>query len=65
MPGLFGNWSLVREWGRLGSPGTLRKDWFATEDLAKAAYIKLIKNKQKKGYELFGNPTLKHLPAAQ
>ena len=21
MPGLFGDWSLVREWGRIGQPG--------------------------------------------
>jgi hypothetical protein len=23
-PTLFGGWDLVREWGRIGSPGTLR-----------------------------------------
>ena len=30
-PGLFDDWSLVREWGRVGSSGTVRKDWFNTE----------------------------------
>ena len=25
-PGIFGDWSLVREWGRVGSPGTVRKN---------------------------------------
>ena len=29
-PGIFGDWSLVKEWGRAGSPGTVRKDWFDT-----------------------------------
>jgi len=26
MPGLFGDWSLVREWGRIGQPGQVRVD---------------------------------------
>jgi len=30
LPTLFGDWSLVREWGRIGSPGTVKKDWFET-----------------------------------
>lgn len=49
-PGLFGDWSLVREWGRVGSPGTVRKDWFDTEPEAVTAAEKLLKEKQKKGY---------------
>jgi len=28
LPTLFDDWSLVREWGRIGSPGTVKKDWF-------------------------------------
>lgn len=51
MPGLFGDWSLVREWGRAGSSGTLRKDWFDTEEEAVSAGEKLRKAKQKKGYQ--------------
>lgn len=49
-PGLFGDWSLVREWGRVGSPGTVRKDWFGTEEDAVIAAEKLCKEKQRKGY---------------
>jgi predicted DNA-binding WGR domain protein len=26
MPNLFGHWTVMREWGRRGSPGTLRLD---------------------------------------
>ena len=29
-PTLFGGWDLVREWGHIGSPGTLRIDPFET-----------------------------------
>ena len=27
MLGLLGEWALVREWGRIGSLGTVRKTW--------------------------------------
>jgi predicted DNA-binding WGR domain protein len=36
-PGLFDDWSLVRKWGRVGSPGTVPKDWFDTEEKAVSA----------------------------
>jgi hypothetical protein len=26
MPSQFGNWTAMREWGRRGSPGTVRRD---------------------------------------
>ena len=51
-PGLFGDWSLVREWGRVGSPGTVRKDWFDTGAEALNAGLVLCEAKQKKGYQL-------------
>ena len=50
-PGIFGDWSLVKEWGRAGSPGTVRKDWFDTEMEAQIAGQKLCAEKQKKGYQ--------------
>jgi len=31
VPGLFGDWGLVREWGRLGRAGQSCTDWFETE----------------------------------
>ena len=49
-PGLFDDWSLVREWGRVGSSGTVRKDWFNTEAEAIIAGEKLREAKCKKGY---------------
>lgn len=34
---LFGEWCLIREWGRVGSPGTSRTDWhFSSRDALNA-----------------------------
>jgi predicted DNA-binding WGR domain protein len=49
-PTLFGQWALVREWGRIGSPGTVRTDWFVTEDEAEAAREHLAQRKTRRGY---------------
>lgn len=51
MPGLFGDWSLVREWGRTGQPGQIRVDWFDDETEAKGARFAIQMEKAKKGYE--------------
>lgn len=51
MPGLFGDWGLVRNWGRIGSFGQQRTDWFETEDAAKNARFDLHMLKAKRGYE--------------
>lgn len=50
-PGIFGDWSLITEWGRIGSPGTIRKKWFATEEEALQAANTLRITKCKKGYQ--------------
>jgi len=36
-PTLFGEWILIAEWGRIGSPGAVRQKVFQSVDLAKAA----------------------------
>jgi predicted DNA-binding WGR domain protein len=51
VPGIFGDWSVIREWGRAGSPGTVRKDWFDSEEEAIAAGEMLREAKRKKGYQ--------------
>ena len=51
MPGLFGEWSLVREWGRIGQPGQVRVDWFPSEGAAKDARFDIQMQKAKRGYE--------------
>jgi predicted DNA-binding WGR domain protein len=49
-PTLFGEWTLVREWGRIGSPGTVRLDWFDSASQAEAAGRKLGRQKERRGY---------------
>lgn len=50
VPGIFGDWSLVREWGRVRSPGTVRKEWFGSEKEAVAVGEALSEAKRRKGY---------------
>lgn len=50
-PGFFGDWGLVREWGRIGRSGRLRTDWYPTEADAKEACFELHMKKAKRGYE--------------
>ena len=50
-PGLFGDWALVREWGRIGQPGQVRVDWCETEAAAKDARFDILMRKAKRGYE--------------
>jgi predicted DNA-binding WGR domain protein len=49
-PTLFGGWDLVREWGRIGSPGTLRSDPFETLEESERALRRIEKQKRKRGY---------------
>ncbi|MEO1495271.1 MAG: WGR domain-containing protein [Pseudomonadota bacterium] len=51
VPGLFGDWGLVREWGRIGSGGRVRTEWFESEAEAKDARFELHMAKAKRGYE--------------
>lgn len=51
-PDLFDDWSLVKEWGRVGSPGTVRKERFDCEKAAAIAGQKIRNSKIKKGYQL-------------
>lgn len=50
VPGLFGDWELVRNWGRIGSSGKVRTDWFDTEAEAMDARFDLHMKKAKSGY---------------
>lgn len=49
-PTLFGAWAVIREWGRIGQPGTVRESWFETEALARAVGLKLKGRKERRGY---------------
>lgn len=49
---LFDGWALVREWGRIGQPGTVREAWFETEGAARAAGERVRQRKEKRGYRV-------------
>ncbi|MDQ2694580.1 MAG: WGR domain-containing protein [Pseudomonadota bacterium] len=49
-PTLFGPWAMVREWGRIGSPGTVRETWHDSEEEALEAGERFLKQKTKRGY---------------
>lgn len=53
-PTLFGEWALIREWGRIGSPGTVKEAWFETVESAARAALKLRGQKQRRGYLAIG-----------
>lgn len=50
-PNLFGEWSLLREWGRIGSAGRLVTGSFASEREATLAMAEHLKAKLSNGYE--------------
>ena len=50
-PDLFGQVCLVREWGRIGRPGRLRRDPFPDAVLAGQALNRLATAKRRRGYQ--------------
>ena len=51
LPTLFGEWVLLREWGRIGSAGRLVSGLFASEREADLAMAQHLTAKLRKGYE--------------
>jgi predicted DNA-binding WGR domain protein len=49
-PTLFGEWALIRQWGRIGSKGSVLENWFDSQDDAERAGVKLRKAKERRGY---------------
>lgn len=49
-PDLFGQWCLMREWGRIGSTGRTRSAPFLTPQDAQAALDKQRRVKERRGY---------------
>lgn len=50
MPNLFGHWTIMREWGRRGSPGTLRLETSRRREDAQLAEQRTIKRRLQHGY---------------
>ena len=49
-PTLFGGFTLVREWGRIGQVGTCRHDQYDTAEMARLALDTLMAAKRRRGY---------------
>jgi predicted DNA-binding WGR domain protein len=49
-PTLFGEWSLVREWGGIGRAGTVALEMHRTRGAADIALITKWSEKRKRGY---------------
>jgi len=49
-PSLFGDMTLVREWGRIGQRGRQRIEMHQTEDKAAEALESWLRRKQRRGY---------------
>jgi predicted DNA-binding WGR domain protein len=49
-PDLFGQWCLMREWGRIGSAGQTRALPFSTRQQAQVALDKQRQAKERRGY---------------
>jgi len=47
---IFEDWAIVKEWGRIGSPGTIREEWFDNEPLALKKADSIIKRRVRRGY---------------
>ena len=53
-PNLFGEWTLLREWGRIGQGGRVRLDLFRSKAEAERALSGLEGVKQRRAYEHIG-----------
>lgn len=47
---LFGEWALIRRWGRIGANGQMMEQWFSCQEEAFAALEKVKTVKEGKGY---------------
>lgn len=50
-PDLFGGCTLIREWGRIGRGGQIKRETFASEARAVDALIEMQRRKARRGYE--------------
>jgi predicted DNA-binding WGR domain protein len=49
-PDLFGTFSVVKEWGRIGQPRTVRQEVYVDETAARAALVLRKQKKINRGY---------------
>jgi len=49
-PTLFGNWAVVRRWGRIGTHGRVGQDWFLSLPEAQTEQAHRVAQKCRRGY---------------
>lgn len=49
-PTLFGEWAVIRRWGRIGTYGNMRQDCFASLSEARDSHSLRVANKHRRGY---------------
>jgi predicted DNA-binding WGR domain protein len=49
-PHLFGGWSVIREWDRIGRPGQMRVELCATREEADRVFGAKLRQKRRRGY---------------
>ncbi len=54
VPNLFGEWTLLREWGRIGRGGQVRLDLFVERGQAERSLQTLERAKRRRGYVAAG-----------
>lgn len=48
---LWGEWGVVRRWGRVGGPGWARTDWHGSREDAAAELARMAGAKRQRGYQ--------------
>lgn len=51
-PTLFGQWAVIREWGRIGQGGTVREEILPSQLQADVAAAMVIATKRRRGYNI-------------
>lgn len=59
---LLDGWTLIREWGRQGVSGRIKRDHFATLDETLQACIKVRDTQLSKGYQIVYSKGLELMP---
>ncbi len=54
---LFGEFMLVRQWGRIGRRGREQSEWYASASDASGAGDRLVQAKRRRGYQDVAEPT--------
>lgn len=46
----FGDWAVISRWGRIGTHGRERQDWFSSLPEAQTAHARRVERKRRRGY---------------